>query len=353
MSENAGDKPFKTLKLTSLKSAKPASADAAPASSPTDEPTKVGGDSPAEVPVVSPVVPPLAENKPASESKPAFKVGGSLNMMSLKVTATPKTSAPETPSAATTPAPELSPPAASSAPATPFKVLTPTAKSALTESAANSAPVPPVLPVGAPPSIPAAASNVGVPVEIAPLKPSVKLASAQEKKAPVAAPALPAKANSKRTRVLALAGVAVVVLAVAALFATGVLGGSQEEAAVKGTEPPPPVEPVTTTTPEVTPPVIPVEPQPNSGTGSQVDTPPEAAVSPKTRRPELDEWLAHASITTVTDHRATINGTVYSLGSVVNATGSLKWIGRDTVTRNLLFIDDAGVVYTRAAGAGK
>jgi len=62
----------------------------------------------------------------------------------------------------------------------------------------------------------------------------------------------------------------------------------------------------------------------------------------------LTRWLDDARVTTVSSDRITMNRHVYALGAAVNPESSLRWVGRDTVSGNLLFMDGARVVYEKS-----
>lgn len=348
MNEPTGEKPFKTLKLTSLKSAKskPVESGVAP-EEPVASEVVAGEAAPGPIPTETPVVPEVPEGKAAAMRMPppVVKTGGSLNMMSLKIGGT-KPTASDSPGAATTPAPALSPGAASAGVGLrPFKVLSST-------PSGLGVPVPPPAVISlerdvvpdtdvASKTALAAVSSVAAPVEKPP---------AVSKPAPVEEKKFEAPARSSRKPVFIALGVAA--LAVAAGVAVFVLkdAGSSAKSDV-------PVKRVVT---EKQPEAEPVQVSGKTGAPPEMVKPAGAVVpdkvpvgAPKVRRAELDDWLQKSTVSTVTSQRITMNESHYSIGDVVNSAGNLRWMGRDSQTRDLIFIDEDGVVYTRPAGGQK
>lgn len=345
MSEPTGDKPFKTLKLTSLKSAKGKpvegveSAPVVPAGAPVEAVPAVDAPAVQATPEVSETKAPEMRMPP-----PVAKTGGSLNMMSLKIGAS-KASGADSPGAATTPAPKLSPGAASSGGTPkPFKVLsaTPTGLGAV---------VPPAIPVARERDvIPDTRSVVGeasaappaIPAPVEKPRPVVKPAPVEER---------PVEAPSKRSR-------KPLFIAVGALVLVGVAAGGFFVLSAGSTTPK--EEPVKRLVPEGPTDADPV-PNPDAAglkpevLRSVVSVPADKGPvgAPKVRRTELDDWLQKTSISTVTSRRITMNERHFSFGDVVNSTGNLRWMGRDSQTRDLIFIDEDGVVYTRPSGGQK
>lgn len=386
MSENSQGKPFKTLKLTSMKAADPTGspADTPVAESAVDKSAKPESTLPSktEPEVLPKPAASVASDKGISdEHKPEASAKGastpvSFNLVNLKVGGVKKSSpesespppltspadtvtpAPfESPVPAKTPPPALSPSAAASAPPglKPFKFLVPTVTpGASIESDDASANRPQEIKL----------SKVGSPglgsVESVPSPPVAELDEAERRSlfalrqsSPPAKPeevppvgvakspekASVAKPSARPMVVILVATIALVAIAVGAMV---FLFGQKPAATVK----PPEVIPVSTVVPVEsattgpTPVIEPEEPNP----GASVVT------APRTRSPELVVWLASAKITTIAAQRVTMNDRIYALGAPVNPEKTLRWIGRDSTTKDLLFIDDKGVIYNRPTG---
>ncbi len=380
MSENSQDKPFKTLKLTSMRSADTAkSAAVAPEADPVAK--VLARPEPIVMPAAEVASPAAGEPACPAPSKAAAPPPGgpakdapnpaSFNLVNFKVGGTkkkePSTEAPtvmpgvdpvpvEAPadSPAPTPPPALSPSAATSGPAglKPFKFLVQPMKpedpgedgahrpqeiklSRAVSAGLGSA-------ESTPPTVGAAADEAARPGAFA-LKQSSPPVKAEVSPVAVAAPhprAPVAKPSAKPLVLILAAAVALVVIGGGVMIFL-----SREKPAV-------PVRPV-----EVTPvtPAIPVEPVEvvtpvPAPLPPQPVIPPPVVSAPRTSNPGLESWLAGAKVTIVAAQRVTMNDRIYSLGATVNPEGTLRWIGRDSKTKDLLFIDDNGVIYSRHAG---
>lgn len=390
MSENSQGKPFKTLKLTSMKAADPTGsvADPSAAGLAADAPAKPEPTLPPKAePVISAkpdVVTPTASGadtggtttdaKPELSAKDAAKPV-SFNLVNLKVGGAKKTPSktedqPLIPPVADTPpqaqadesgagktsSPTLSPSAAVSPPTgfKPFKFLVPTlTPDGQAESGEASASRPQEIKLskvdsglGSVESVPvsadADADEVSRPGAFA-LKQASAPVKAEAAEADVGAPVVKAPVAKPSAKPM----VVILVAAIALILAGG--GAMVFLFTGKPTEPVKPVEvePVAA--------VEPVEPETSEPTSTPESTKPDNSVAPvapapRTRNPELVVWLASAKITTIATQRVTMNDRIYSLGSAVNPEGTLRWIGRDSQTKDLLFIDDNGVVYNRSTG---
>lgn len=346
MSENSEEKPFKTLKLTTLKAAKPAA--------------------------------------PKESGAPG----------AAQASASPEPAAPallsESASASTTPAPRLSPPAAATGSVLkPFKVLPVTSvpsdaatPAAAPESkafkplemkvakAAASGTVAEVMGRGAasaPPPLPAEEKPAVTSLEptAAEVKPTslVKL-KGPEKAAPAAPEAAPvpkAKAAVAKPSLRPLLVIGGVVLALLIAIVTAMVVLSEDGSSRRATRPVVPAagaakNPSAGVEKPAENPESPAEKTAELGEGASaavvgipVPAPaPEVIAEPiRTRRPELESWLNGSRVTAVSAQRLTMNDQVYSLNDKVGSEGALRWVGRDSRTSDLLFIDEVGAVYSK------
>lgn len=341
MSDNSQGKPFKTLKLTSLKTADAANAPVTPTAVPPDanaaEPTSTA---PAESGVF-PQVKPADASGGRVPSAPA--ASGSFSLHSFKpVTPTDSAGPPKAGSTSGGARPELSPSAAvSGRPGLkPFNTLVPSVNPAVSPGAADAGAQKPQeikLARASSPRIDGPAASPGASADAPPALPE-SLAPRESVETPVTtAVARP----PMRPMVAAL--VIVVVLLVAGVGATVFLSSRVSSSAKAPAPAVTPTESAEVVSPD---PAVPSETPPET-----VKTP--AVSAPRTRDPALEAWLAEARVTTVASQRVTLNERIYSLNSAVNPEGTLKWIGRDSVTKDLLFIDKAGVIYTKSVGGGR
>lgn len=372
MSENTEEKPFKSLKLTSLKVAKAAPKESAPA--PVD-------------------------------AAPAGEKASPLSLGAPRATASPTEPVePSAPSAAATPAPALSPSAASTGPVLkPFKVLSVAPKPAESAGATEEAPkafkplevkvarsaasgtVAEVVGTGAPAPTESvgeavagateasspqgdASASVAPPLPGNGMKLKAVVAVAEPAAEPAAADggAVTGKAKAKAAvaipsmRPLIFIGAGVLALAVILGVGLFLFGGddapaSAPVAVAPSKSPVAPAKPVAPVSPEPGPdggtvptPVAPAKPVDVVAPPVSV-APATEAVSARIRRPEVVAWLDGVTVTAIAAQRLTMDGRAYSLNEIVRAEGALRWVGRDSVTGRLLFVDDAGVVYEKAA----
>lgn len=347
------EKPFKTLKLTSLKTAKaaqpspePTPAAAVPASEPTAPAASPAVTAPAEA-VVTP---------PPALSPSAATTGSSLRTFKLSSLPRPKEAVAPEPGTPVEGEPADSPKPAGFKTLTVASAIEPTSPEITPVSLGGSetaepppAIVPPIITLAAPapsvstgdpvaPSAPASDSDRGV---------------TKSARAPL----------SKGKKVAILGGVLVPVLLI------GILVVLSDE----GSPPPPVVKPVPPVVkpPVVTPPVTnpppvktpggaadavkPVEPTPVVNPTPPVVDPKVPVVDPKLpvvetptgRDAATESWLAMAEVSSVTPTRLVIDRRVVDLNGYANPEKTLTWIGRDSNTKELLFMDAAGVVYSR------
>lgn len=247
----------------------------------------------------------------------------------------PKVSAAPAPAAPTSGAPTFAPMSTSAAKP---------ASEAKTEDSGPAASAPAGVPVGAA-SAPLSAPSA--PVDVAP--PSSPAPKVEGRPAPAKAPAA--------TATRPVAPVVLIGAAIGGLLVLCFLAFRMATSAVPVSVPAPEVEsgravappsvsltsdrPATDAAPGVT-------ESPKAGPDTdRVDGTGEVEVA-RTRDAELSLWLDSARVTSVSSDRITLNRRVYALGSAVNAEGTLKWVGRDTVKGSLLFMDKAGVVYEKS-----
>lgn len=364
MSDDTTDKPFKTLKLTSLKSAKASvpvavsepiapPVDGAPSISPVVEAAaeETAGAGPV-VPTERVMAGAAAVSPSAATSSPALKAF----KLPLTSRGAPASAAGEvTPPPATATSGGMSFTAKSRNPA-PLATDVPEAAVAPVQSGFAEQPAPvsltglSPLPAQAPaPGLPssAAISAAESAQAAAPSRPSVSLAR------PTVAPAASAEqvqvkpvgaGRSQKTKLALLACVLVVVLA-----AVGVYLGSESPEAVTS-----PVVVVPAKRPAVVTPVVvapPVDSAPLVSSAPVLPPPPvveePAAGVAHSRKPELESWLKSAVLSAVSQQRIILNDKPFAQGAAVNPEGTLTWIGRDSATRELLFVDQDGVVYTK------
>lgn len=318
------EESFKTLKLTTLKAAKPARASESQAeglSGPANEPASADSLSPSVAPSPPAAVSPAAAS--ATTETPALKA--------FKYVASP------------------TPPAAE-----------PVASASIVASEPVSPPASHVASFGSSPSF--AMSSTDAPRESEPvreaLSPLTVKASpaAKVSVAPLKSPA-PAEASANKARsskkVVPVAILATILLLGAALAVSGVFDDAPK---VK------PLPPVPEPKPEVAPPQK-KPPSPAStpaapvAGGESVAVPAStpvaapaapAAISPMNRKPATVAWLNAAVLSVASTQRITLNDKAYALGAVVAPEHSLVWIGRDSITNNLLFMDGDGVIYEKS-----
>lgn len=378
MTEETQEGGFKPLKLTWLKSANPS------------EETVAKADAPSVPSAAAPAVSPVSELS-ASEKIPAgltlltFKKGVAVKSAQASESAPASVVAPAEPVRAT-PSPEepvrLSPPAAVSAPPVlrPFTFATnmPSAASdsrteagdvsarsisagvsfaKASESGLESVPVVEskryleeskagVRPLHL--AKPAEGMRVGVLPDNTTLPaPMVALTPSEAKAAPVAAaPARSAVAKPSLKPLILLLGGGALVLAALGCF---LITQWESEALPVVTAPPGPVAVRSTPVPSSAP-VAATEGAVMTGGGADsapIETADPIPVS-SDKNAEIDGWLEQAAVTFVASKRMTMEGRVYSLGAVVYPVGALRWIGRDSQSGDLLFMDENKVIYTKS-----
>lgn len=327
MSEDSGDKPFKPLKLTSLK--------AASSAAPAPVESAGSGDS--------------APNSAVSPTAPVAAAGTSA-LKPFKLAVTPRATEPESGSAAAADARTTLPVEESSPAFVTLKPLNISAEAAVPAEpdakVSGGAVFKPLSFTSAAGAIPVEAPEIApAPAASAAAKPVLSRAEVAPAPAAIAPPTVGPAGKTRQKRVLIAMGVFTAFLVGVGVF---FLGGKPTvtplapEVPVKpgGGETPGSSDPVTTDKPDVAPnpvatPTAPVEPKE------------PAVVAPRSRKPELEAWLKAAVLSTVTSQRIALNDGAYSVNDPVNPERTLRWIGRDSVTRELLFVDNDGIVYTK------